>query len=154
MDYNILIYPNNFLRRKTKPVEIFDSQLIKIVDQMKKIMLANKGVGLAANQIGLNISLFVARPKEKFYIFINPEIIDQKEEELKEEGCLSLPNKWGLVKRFKEVKISYQDLRGKRRKLKTSGLLAHIIQHEIDHLNGKLFIDQALEVYDLTEKND
>lgn len=152
MNLKIFTYPNKILKIKTKSIELFDNKLYEIVTQMKKIMLENNGVGLAANQVGLDLSLFIARPKEKFYIFINPEIIEQKEEEIKEEGCLSLPNKWGLVKRFNKIKIKYQDLKGKKKTLKTSGLLAHIIQHEIDHLNGILFIDKALEIYNL--KND
>ncbi|MCS7183782.1 MAG: peptide deformylase [Patescibacteria group bacterium] len=145
----ILTYPNNFLKKKTKSVNYFDKNLNEIVKKMKKIIVENNGVGLAANQIGLDMALFVARPKDKFYIFINPKILKGWEEEVKEEGCLSLPNKWGLVKRFNKIYLEYQDMRGKKKKLKTSGLLAHIIQHEVDHLNGILFINKAIEIYDL-----
>jgi len=154
MDLKILIYPHQLLTQKTKPVKSFEKNLIEIVNQMKKIMLANNGVGLAANQVGLNLSLFIARPKEKFYVFVNPSIVSYSEEEIKEEGCLSLPNKWGLVKRYNKVKINYQDLRGRKKTLKASGLLAHIIQHEVDHLNGLLFIDKALEIMDLNQNNN
>jgi peptide deformylase len=153
MDLKILTYPHQLLTQKTKPVKSFEKNLIEIVNQMKKIMLANNGVGLAANQVGLNLSLFIARPKEKFYVFVNPSIVSYSEEEIKEEGCLSLPNKWGLVKRYNKVKINYQDLRGRKKTLKASGLLAHIIQHEVDHLNGLLFIDKALEIMDLNQNS-
>jgi peptide deformylase len=153
MDLKILTYPHQLLTQKTKPVKSFEKNLIEIVNQMKKIMLANNGVGLAANQVGLNLSLFIARPKEKFYVFVNPSIVSHSEEEIKEEGCLSLPNKWGLVKRYNKVKINYQDLRGRKKTLKASGLLAHIIQHEVDHLNGLLFIDKALEIMDLNQNS-
>ena len=149
---NLIYYPNKILKTKTKKVKTFDKNLSNIIKEMKELMVKNNGVGLAANQVGLDLSLFIAKPKDKFYIFINPEIILTEEEEIKEEGCLSIPEKWGLVKRYKKIKIQYQDIKGKTKKLKTSGLLAHIIQHEIDHLNGVLFIDKAIEIYNL--KND
>lgn len=144
---------NHILRKKTRKVEFFDKEIKKIVNEMKKIVTKYNGVGLAANQIGIDLSIFIAKPKNKFYVFINPEIIEGKKETVKEEGCLSIENKWGFVKRFEEVKIKYQDIKGKTRTLKAKGLLAHIIQHEIDHLNGVLFIDKALEIYEI-ESND
>jgi peptide deformylase len=149
----IILYPNDILKKKTKNVVNFDKSLNNIINNMKKIMVLNSGVGLAANQVGLELSLFIAKPKDKFYVFINPEIISFKDEEIKEEGCLSIPNKWGIVKRYNEVKIKFYDLRGRKHTLKTKGLLAHIIQHEIDHLNGILFIEKALEVYDINSDN-
>ncbi|GIW65869.1 MAG: peptide deformylase [Candidatus Parcubacteria bacterium] len=149
---NLIYYPNKILKIKTKKVEAFDKNLSNIIKEMKELMVKNNGVGLAANQVDLDLSLFIAKPKDKFYIFINPEIMLAEEEEIKEEGCLSIPNKWGLVKRYKKIKIQYQDIKGKKRTLKASGLLAHIIQHEIDHLSGILFIDKAIEIYNL--KND
>ncbi|GIW66246.1 MAG: peptide deformylase [Candidatus Parcubacteria bacterium] len=145
----ILTYPNRFLKIKTKGVFEFNKDLIKIINEMKKIMVEYQGVGLAANQIGLDLSLFIAKPKEKFYVFINPNIISYEDEEIKEEGCLSIPHKWGLVKRFKRIKVEYQDIKGKKKKSNFSGLLSHIIQHEVDHLNGILFIDKAIEIYEI-----
>jgi len=150
---NIIFYPNDILKTETKKVVKFDRNLANLINKMKKIMVLNSGVGLAANQIGFDISLFIAKPKDKFYVFINPEIISFHKEEIKEEGCLSIPNKWGLVKRYNEVKISFCDLKGKKHTLKAKGLLAHIIQHEIDHLNGILFIDKALEIYNIDKDN-
>jgi len=148
----ILQYPNELLKKPTKKVEKIDKNIRKIINEMKKIMVKEGGIGLSANQIGYDLSIFIAKPKEKFYVFINPEIIEGKKPSLKEEGCLSLKNKWGFVERFEEVKIKYRDLRGKTKTLKAKGLLAHIIQHEIDHLNGILFIEKAKDIYEI--KND
>jgi len=138
---------SDILRKKTKKVEIFDKKLKDIVNIMKRVLVKYGGLGLAGNQIGFDLSIFIAKPKDKFYVFINPELIEGKKETVKEEGCLSIENAWGLVKRFEEVKIKYQNLEGKTKTLKAKGLLAHIIQHEIDHLNGLLFIDKAIEIY-------
>jgi peptide deformylase len=149
--YKILEYPNKLLRKKAKKVEKFDKNLRKIVEEMKKILVRENAVGLSANQIGLDMAIFIARPKEKFYVFINPEIELLKEPELKEESCLSAITKIGLVPRHPEVKITYQDLSGKKRKMKAKGLLAHIIQHEYDHLNGILFLDKAQKIYEIKE---
>ncbi len=145
----IIQYPNRILRTPTKKVTKFDKKLKLIIEKMKKIMVKKNGVGIAANQIGYPFSIFLAKPKNKFYIFINPELEKGKNEVIKEEGCLSIQNRWGLVKRFEEVKVKFQDLRGKIKTLKAKGLLAQIIQHEIDHLNGILFIDKAIEVYEI-----
>jgi peptide deformylase len=143
----IVLHPNKILREKTEKVEKIDKEIKDLVKEMKKIMIQNKGVGLAANQIGKNLSIFVAYDNKKFYTFINPEIVKFfGKEKIMEEGCLSVPNVWGQIKRYEGVVVSYQDLFGKRKKLKAKGLLAQIIQHEIDHLNGVLFIDKAIEV--------
>ena len=120
---------------------------------MKEIMVKESGIGLSANQIGIDLAIFIAKPKDKFYVFINPEIIETKGEELKEEGCLSIANKYGIVKRAKEVKIKYQTLSRKEKTMKAKGLLAHIIQHEYDHLKGILFIDKAVEIYDINSND-
>jgi peptide deformylase len=143
----IVLHPNKILREKTEKVEKIDKEIKELVKEMKKIMIQNKGVGLAANQIGKNLSIFVAYDDKKFYAFINPEIVKFfGKEKIMEEGCLSVPNVWGQIKRYEGVVVSYQDLFGKKKKLKAKGLLAQIIQHEIDHLNGVLFIDKAIEV--------
>ncbi len=145
---------NSILRKKLNPVKDFDRQLKNIVTEMKKKLTAAVGVGLAANQVGINLALFIAKPKDKFYVFVNPKIELTKKPILTEEGCLSLPGQWGYIKRSTEVKINYQDLTGKQRKLKTTGLLAHIIQHEFDHLQGILFIDKTKEVFEINKTNE
>ncbi|MGC8981357.1 MAG: peptide deformylase [Minisyncoccia bacterium] len=149
--YKIIEYPNKILRKKVKKVEKFDKNLRNIVNEMKKILIRENAIGLSANQIGLDVAIFIARPKEKFYVFINPEVKLLKKPELKEESCLSAITKIGLVPRYPEVKIVYQDLTGRKKRMKAKGLLAHIIQHEYDHLNGILFLDKAKKIYELKE---
>lgn len=147
----IIQYPHNILTKPAKKVTKFDKNLKLIIEKMKKVMVKAGGIGLSANQIGYSLSICLAKPKNKFYIFINPEIEKGWDEEIKEEGCLSIKNKWGLVKRYKKIKVKFQDIKGKTKTLKAEGLLAHIIQHEIDHLNGVLFIDKAIEIYEIKE---
>lgn len=142
------------LRQSAKPVEKFDRSLRELVQQLREVMVAHHGVGLAANQVGLDLAVFIARPKEKFSAFTNPELQLIGEPELREEGCLSVPHKWGLVKRAPKVRLTYHDLQGKRRTVTTTGLLAQIIQHEVDHLHGILFTDKATEVWNITEHAD
>jgi peptide deformylase len=144
---DIVLHPNKILREKAEKVEKIDKEVKELVKEMKKIMIQHNGVGLAANQIGKNLSIFVAYDNKKFYTFINPQIVKFfGKEKIMEEGCLSIPNVWGQIKRYEGVVVSYQDLFGKNKKLRAKGLLAQIIQHEIDHLNGALFIDKAIEV--------
>jgi peptide deformylase len=148
----IILYPNKILREKTEKVEKIDKEIKNLVKEMKKIMIQHNGVGLAANQIGKNLSIFVAYDNKKFYTFINPEIVKFfGKEKVMEEGCLSVPNVWGQIKRYEGVVVSYQDLFGKKKKLKAKGLLAQIIQHEIDHLNGVLFIDKAITLEKISQ---
>ncbi|MBI5152949.1 MAG: peptide deformylase [Parcubacteria group bacterium] len=137
-----------FLRKKTK--EVSDPRAITrgFISDMKKTMIAANGIGLAANQIGEECKVFVAIHAGKFYTLINPEIIKSSaEEEEAEEGCLSVPMVYGPVKRAARVTIEGTDMRGKLVKIKAVGLLARIFQHEMDHLNGKLFIDRAKNTY-------
>lgn len=117
---------------------------------MKKIMKQNEGIGLAANQVEIKKRIFVMEVDNKSYACINPEIVKQKGEPvLMEEGCLSVPGKWGQVPRYQEVVLKYQNIWGKTKTLRAKGLLAQVIQHEIDHLNGILFIDKAQEIHDI-----
>lgn len=134
-----------FLRRKTaefdfkkfKPKEI--RELIK---KMRQVMEEANGIGLAANQIGLDMKVFVAQVERKFYAVFNPEITDtSKELELSAEGCLSVPEVMGEVPRHYRVTLKGYDKSGKRITIKAWGLLARVFQHEVDHLNGRLFVD-------------
>ena len=148
----IILHPNKILREKTEKVKKIDKEIKKLAGEMIKIMIQNGGVGLAANQIGKNLSLFVAHHNKKFYVFINPEIEKfYGKEKIMEEGCLSIPKIWGEIKRYEGVILSYQNLFGKKKKLRAKGLLAQIIQLEIDHLNGILFIDKAITIHRLNE---
>ncbi|PJE57652.1 MAG: peptide deformylase [Candidatus Portnoybacteria bacterium CG10_big_fil_rev_8_21_14_0_10_38_18] len=134
---------NPILRQKSQPIAEIDESILNLIKDMIETMFKLDGVGLAACQVGKNIQLFVVNPKlSKKYIFINPEIIKiSKKTEAMEEGCLSLPNVFIKIKRARSLKIKAIDENGKQFKLKAKDMLARVIQHEIDHLNGKLIVD-------------
>lgn len=151
--------PSEILRTATKPVNLPPEKLRPIIAEMKAILISRKdpeGVGLAANQISLPHSLFLARFDTKnnspVFVFINPEIIAHSEElQPKEneksqlEGCLSLPKYYGLVKRWQWVQVKYLNDKLKMKNEKFDGFAATVIQHEMDHLNGKIFVERILE---------
>jgi peptide deformylase len=135
-------YPEQCLRIKTKKVEDFQKDLSGIIRQMIDIMYINNGIGLAATQVGLNESFLVMDAGEGAIPLVNPEIIEySKEKSHMEEGCLSLPGVAVTVARSKEIAVKAQDEEGKEFTKKFSGLTATVVQHEMDHLNGKLLID-------------
>lgn len=138
-------YGDQVLRKKTEPVSEITDEIKKLVDDMFETMYAAPGVGLAAPQIGLSLRLCVidVRPNGKSdpLVMINPEVVEGENKIVGEEGCLSFPEIYENVKRFEKVVAEYTDLKGKRQKIKGEGFLAKAIQHEIDHLDGKLFID-------------
>ena len=143
----ILIEPNEILRQKSLFVEKVDADLQKLMNDMLETMYAAPGIGLAAIQIGVPkrvIVLDIAKkdePKNPIF-FINPEIIEKsKNNSTYEEGCLSVPGQFAEIDRPNQCHISYLDYEGKKKELKTEGLLAKCIQHEMDHLKGILFID-------------
>ena len=120
---------------------------------MKETMEKHQGMGLSANQVGLDLSLFVAKYNQKFYVVVNPKILKvSKEKKEMLEGCLSLPKILANVKRPKSVVLEALNEKGKKIKLKAKGLLARIFLHEIDHLNGILIIDRTKEIYQLKEE--
>ncbi len=145
----IVKYPETILRKSSKPIRDFDVALKKLAEDMAKIMYEDDGIGLAAPQVNLSQRLIVigsAKGKD-CNAYVNPEItFFSKDKATNEEGCLSLPNIFGLVSRPKKIHIKYQDLDGKVYKEKKSGLEAIVIQHEIDHLDGILFIDRATKI--------
>ncbi|MDD6153795.1 MAG: peptide deformylase [Elusimicrobia bacterium] len=144
-------YGEDILRQKLKPVdfETIKPILPKLLKDMEETCLAVRGVGLAANQIGLDYRLAVILIPEsdeenaplKRYVIINPEIVSMRGEKLEEEGCLSLPGLWAEVKRATDVTLKYIDENGEEHVKRARGLLAKAFQHEVDHLDGKLFID-------------
>lgn len=139
------------MREKAEPVDKVDANIKRLVQEMKKMMQKNEGIGLAANQVGIKKRIFVMSVAGENYVCINPRIIKKKGKKvLMEEGCLSVPNKLGEVPRFEEVVLKYQNIWGKEKTLKAKGLLAQVIQHELDHLNGILFIDKAKNVHEIT----
>lgn len=127
-------------------------ELKKIVNDMRQIMKDAQGIGLSANQVGLDMNFFVAEVNGKFYTIFNPKI-EKKSKEITEleEGCLSVPQTYGLINRHDKITLTGQDINGKKIKIKAWGLLAQVFQHEVDHLNGKLFTDKAKNVYKITE---
>jgi len=125
-------------------VEVFDKKLTKLAAEMRETLIANDGLGLAAPQVDKGIALCAIRMGQEVQFLCNPKIIYfSPEQEKMEEGCLSFPNVFLEVPRAKNVEISYQDMKGKPRKLEAEGILARTIQHEIDHLNGVSFIEKA-----------
>lgn len=138
---------NPILRKKSQTIDKIDEQIKVLAKNMMETMIKKNGMGLSACQVGKNIRLFVV-PKElsKKYIFIDPEIIKiSKETDVMEEGCLSLPGLFLPIKRAKSLKIKALDENNKEFKLRAKGLLARVIQHELDHLNGILIIDKHEE---------
>ncbi len=143
----ILTEPDSILRKKSEPLEQVDSDTKKLMDDMLETMYAAPGIGLAAVQVGILKRLVVIdiskdEEKKKPIFLINPKIIHQsKKTSVHEEGCLSLPGQFAEIERPAECLIKYIDYNGKEKELKSDGLLATCIQHEVDHLNGILFID-------------
>lgn len=135
------------MRRKTKPVRRVDVELVRIVRQMFGLMYANNGIGLAAPQVDLPLRLFVVnlsgKPDEgEEFVFINPVLSKPKGNEESEEGCLSFPELWGLVTRPKLITVDAYNLRGEEVRLNLNGMLARVVQHEYDHLDGVVFVDR------------
>ncbi len=147
MSRKILIEPDPILRQKSTTLEKIDGEVKKLMKEMLNLMYEAPGIGLAAVQVGILKRLIVidiSKEKEKKdpLFLINPEIIQQsKSTSIYEEGCLSLPGHFAEIERPAECRIKYIDFDGKKKELKAEGLLATCIQHEIDHLNGVLFID-------------
>jgi len=140
-------YPEPVLRQETDPVTSFDEDLKQLAEDMAETMYDAPGIGLAAPQIGESIKLIVVdiskdRENDRQYMaMVNPEIVAHEGFQLDEEGCLSVPDLTAKVKRFKKITVSYQDLKGSPQELSTEDRFAVVLQHEIDHLNGILFID-------------
>lgn len=144
----VTTYGMQILRKKTKPVTKIDSEFIDLVQNMFYTMDRASGIGLAAPQINLGISLAVIDisameeyKSEKPLILINPVISESHGEDIQEEGCLSIPDVRGDVKRAKEVFLKFNDFDLNEKAIELKGFIARVAQHEIDHLNGKLFID-------------
>jgi peptide deformylase len=143
----IVLLPDPILRQKSSPIERVDEDLRKFAGQMLETMYEAPGIGLAAVQVGeprrmLVIDLAKEDEPKAPHVFINPEIVDSSSgRSVYEEGCLSIPETFAEVERPAEVTVSYIDLDGNKQEMHASGLMATCLQHEIDHLNGVLFID-------------
>lgn len=141
---DILSFPDPRLRTVAKPVEKVDGEVRRFVDDMLETMYAAPGIGLAATQVNHHrriIVIDVSEEKNEPLCLINPEILERVGVEEMEEGCLSVPGYYDTVQRAERIRVRALDRNGESRELETGGLLAVCIQHEIDHLDGKLFVD-------------
>ena len=139
----IRVLPDPVLRQKSKRVRTIDSSIQRLIDDMIETMHAVPGrVGLAAPQVGISLRVFVIGiPGEEDVALVNPEIVRRAGERLVEEGCLSIPGYVGQIKRAVSVKVKGYDQNGKEIRIRANELLAQALEHEIDHLNGVLYID-------------
>ncbi|MEN8169191.1 MAG: peptide deformylase [Pseudomonadota bacterium] len=140
----ILHFPDKRLRTVARPVERVDDKLCQLIDDMFDTMYEAPGIGLAATQVDFHQRLIVIDVSEENnqpWVFINPEILETEGEEEMDEGCLSVPGIYETVQRAEKVKVRALDRNGESFELEADGLLAVCIQHEIDHLDGKLFVD-------------
>lgn len=150
MKLNIVEYPDKRLREKSKEVKEFDASLHKLLDAMNPLMINTNGIGLAAIQVAHPIRALILnipdedgeQPPENLLEIINPVMTHKSGETTYQEGCLSVPQFYEDIKRYDNVVINYQDRYGNTKTLDADGLLAIAIQHEMDHLEGILFIDK------------
>jgi peptide deformylase len=148
----IITIENPTLRQKAKKVHRFDASISKLIEDMFETMHAANGAGLAAPQIDLSIRVFVAEYEDRRIAIVNPEIIKAEGEVSGSEGCLSIPGYYGdNIRRAERVIIKGQDAYGKNIRVRAEGWLARIMQHEIDHLDGVLFLDRLDRPEDLHE---
>ena len=145
-DLEVLIYGHPGLREKCVPVESFDASLRELVGQMERAMIMERGIGLAAPQVGRNIRLLLAEDdrgeRTRTIALVNPEIVSASSEtDIFNEGCLSLPELFADVRRPVQIRVRYQDPEGRECELDDDGILSRIVQHEFDHLDGILFVD-------------
>ena len=141
---DILVFPHPNLRKKAAPVETFDDALRTLVSDMFETMYDAPGIGLAATQIDVHqriIVIDVSEDKSEPMVFINPELLSEEGKNVHEEGCLSVPGFYESVERPEKVRVKAFDEHGKEYELEAEGLLATCVQHEIDHRNGKVFVD-------------
>jgi peptide deformylase len=150
LEYEILKYPDSRLFKKSEEVDntMFNTDILRnIIDRMFYTMHLNEGIGLAAPQVNIHKRIIVIRFDRYNLTLINPTIISKSENlQTFKEGCLSVPNLNANVKRPKEIEIEYYNIQGEKQQLKAEGLLSTCIQHEIDHLNGVVYIDRLSNV--------
>lgn len=140
----IVLEDDNVLRKKSKKVTDYNENLHVLLDDMKETMIAADGIGIAAIQVGVLKRAIIINVNNIYLEMINPEIEYEKETQICQEGCLSIPNKTGYVKRPKVLCVNAYDRHGEPYSIKATGMLAVVISHEIDHLEGVLFTDKVL----------
>ena len=144
---NILKEGDPTLRKKCRPVEEITPRILQLLDDMHDTLAVAQGVGLAAPQVGVLRRIVIVEIDDKKYEMINPEIIETKGKQEEIEACLSVPDQYGLVKRPAWVKVRAMDRHGKIFEAEGTGLMARCFCHELDHLDGTLYIDRAIEMY-------
>jgi len=140
---NIVRYGAPVLRKPVRKVGRVTPEVRELVERMIATMRSARGIGLAANQVGVSLRLAVIEVGGELTVLVDPELVQAEGAEPSDEGCLSLPRLYGLVERPTRVVVRARDLSGKRFKIEAEGMLARALSHEIDHLNGKLFIDRV-----------
>lgn len=138
----IRTYPDPVLKKKAKEIKIVDGDIKKLADDMIETMYAGEGVGLAGPQVGISKRIFGLDTGDGPRVFINPQIFKKRGRQVEVEGCLSLPGVEAKVKRSKSLRCKYLDKEGRSQEIAAEGLLARVIQHENDHLDGVLFVDR------------
>jgi peptide deformylase len=141
---NILHFPDPRLRKRAVPVDTIDAEVRRCIDDMLETMYAAPGIGLAANQVNVRkriVVIDVSEQKNQPLVLINPTLLERQGEAEMEEGCLSVPGFHELVRRAERIRVSALDYHGEPVEMAAAGLVAVCIQHEIDHLDGKLFVD-------------
>jgi peptide deformylase len=144
-DLTIVRYGHPVLRRKAEPVGRVTADVRRLANRMANLMREARGVGLAANQVGVPRQIAVIEIDGKLTPLIDPEIVSTRGEETTDEGCLSLPRLYAQVPRPTRVVVRARNLAGRRVKIEAEGLLARALCHEIDHLNGRLFVDRIVD---------
>ncbi len=141
-ELKLRIWPDKILRTKCKAVTNPDANIRRILDQMYTIMKINRGIGLAATQVGLDICCIIVEAEDRVFRLLNPKIIKKEGTQIFEEGCLSFPGLSLRIKRARSVWVTAMDEWGDPLDIEAEGLLAVVFQHEIDHINGIVFIDR------------
>jgi peptide deformylase len=152
--FKIVELGEEILKEKAKPVKTVNANINKLLNNLADTLYSAKGAGLAAPQIGVSKRVIVVDIGEGLHELINPEIVSSSGQETDLEGCLSIPGIIGDVTRASSVKISYMDRHSKVKVLSAKGMLARAMQHEIDHLEGILFIDRAVNIRKMKQKEE
>jgi peptide deformylase len=145
----ILEYPDPRLRTRAAPVTVFDHALGQLAEDMLETMYNAKGVGLAATQVNVHKRMLVAdvsEDRKSPHVLVNPRLVEVVDKSVNQEGCLSVPGIFEDVERARRIRVAYQDVKGKAHEMEAEELLGVCIQHEIDHLEGKLFVDYLSEL--------
>ena len=150
----IRTYDDDLLRKRSKPVEAINLKILTLLDDMKDTLVSANGLGLAAPQVGVLRRIVIIKTEDAYYEMINPEILESKDSQVKIEACLSVPGKQGKVARPAYVKVRAVNRDGDEYEVEGTEQLAVAFCHEIDHLNGILFIDKATEITDRDDDDE